>query len=434
MKISCIQNLFDKIRGKNPNTVTKLNWFIRKIYKKIFNKPINIVFVCYRPAIWSSLKTIFDECTKDKKFNVFLVAIPKRVNLPIIGMAHEQFISEGAEDFFVNYPCHVINGYDYNSKKWFDIKQIRPDYVFFQQPYNIIYPAEYQSNVVRKYAKILYVHYGMLIFKGLVQESVYPKDFFKNVSIVFTENKSCDNSFNETTRNSSYKPRTFITGYTRFDYYKSFKDLECDNWNFSRSKHIFRIIWTPRWCTNEGTCTFFDYKDKLFNYVCSNHDIDFIFRPHPQAFEEWNQTGEFPKKEADLYKLNYKNSNNAKIDDQQEYLSTFYSSDLLITDISSVIPEYMLSGKPIIYCHKQNHFNDTWDKIAKECFYWVKNWTELQDTIEMLKSGNDPLKDGRINCIKREFYFPKNSSGYTIKEIIKEDFNLIPLYRKFDIN
>ena len=117
----------------------------------------------------------------------------------------------------------------------------------------------------------------------------------------------------------------------------------------------------------------------------------------------------------------YQNCPNAKIDFQKEYLTTFYSSDFLITDISSIISEYFLTKKPIIYCHRTNHFNHLGSKMA-EGFYWVHNWEELKNAIEMLKRGEDPLFEKRQQIIRDNFYINPNGAGNTIKEIIKKDF------------
>lgn len=377
MHICFIQKLIDIIRGKGNKKINTLKFEIRKFYKKLFNKPINLVFICHRPNIWGSLKTVFNECNNDSKFNVTIVAIPNKKQLPNIGFAHEIYESEGAEDFFEDYPCKIIHGYNYKNKKWFSLRRLKPDYVFFQQPYNVYRPKEYNSKSIVNYAKILYVHYAANFIGGGVLEETYPPDFIKDVSIIFVEDKFDEKSVNNYLHKIKANTKTILTGFPRYDNLEKYKSIDSKNWNFAKNSNIKRIIWTPRWCTNEGNCSFFDYKDKLLNYIENDKDIDFIFRPHPQAFLEWNATGELSEKEANAYKERYHNLLNAKIDKQKEYLTTFYSSDIMITDISSIIAEYFLTGKPIIYCHKKDCFNDFSRKLS-EGFYWIHNWEELQ--------------------------------------------------------
>ena len=426
MHIDFVQRVIDIVRGKNNSiidfkTFFEINWKLRKLIKKIKKEKINLVFVCHRPNVWGSLKTVFEECNKDPNFNITIVAIPNKKQLPNLQFNHEVYETEGAEVFFKDFPCKVINGYNYNTKEWFDLKQLKPDYVFFQQPYNVTRTLTYKSQNVCKYAKILYVAYFSNFIGNGVVNRCYPIDFFNNVSILFSENAFDVKFVNEHLSNGKFKPKIFLTGFPRYDNLSQYQNINSNNWNCNKDRNIKRIIWTPRWCTDEGNCHFFDYKDKLLDYVENNKDIDFIFRPHPQAFKEWNATGELPEKEANIYKERYDKMSNAKIDKQKEYLTTFYSSDIMITDISSIVAEYFLTGKPIIYCHRKDCFNDFSRKVS-EGFYWVHNWDELQKTIEMLKAGKDPLKRKRQEIIKNEFYIPEQGAGYTIKELIKEDF------------
>ena len=159
----------------------------------------------------------------------------------------------------------------------------------------------------------------------------------------------------------------------------------------------------------------------MIDYCQQNNTVDFVFRPHPQAFLNWISTKELSEKEANDYKDKYAKLANANIDDTKEYLTTFYSSDCMITDISSIVAEYFLTGKPIIYCHRKDCFNDFSRKLS-EGFYWVHNWQELQNTLDMLRVGNDPLKEKRMQLINSCFYIPEEGSGQSIKEIIKKDF------------
>ena len=399
----------------------QLIWEFRRLIKKISGQKINIVFVCHRPNVWGSLKTVFEECIKDTKFNVTIVTIPNKKQLPDLGLSHEIYESEGAEVFFKDFPCRVINGYNYETKEWFDLKKLKPDYIFFQQPYNICRCDAYKSSKILKFAKICYVHYAAnFIGNGIFEES-YPPDFIKDVSLFFAQSNFDKEILQKYQKKIYSKGKVFLTGFPRYDNLEKYLNIECKNWNMPKSEDIKRIIWTPRWCTSENNCHFFDYKDKLLDYVEQNKNIDFIFRPHPQAFLEWAATGELPLAEADAYKQRYAVLTNAKIDTEKEYLPTFYTSDILITDISSIVAEYFLTGKPIIYCHKTDYFNDFSRKLS-EGFYWVHNWDELQKAIEMLISGNDPLKEKRYQIIKDNFYIPKNGAGYKIKELIKADF------------
>ncbi len=426
-KIPGIKQLYKKFNDLNENVeklkdenfiIARENINLRLKLKKLTNEKINVVFVCHRPTVWASLKSVYDELNLNENFNVSVVVIPMKVTLPGLGYNHEKYEWEGACEYWSDYNC--IKGYDDETKKWFDIKILKPDYVFYQQPYNVMRCDSYKSEVVSKYAKICYVSYfaTMNINEELVECT--PVDFLSDLSFYFTQN-DIDHNFMKDRIDDAGKGHASIilTGFPRYDNMEQYKDCDDDIWS-GKKNGAFRVIWTPRWTTNEGNCHFFEYKDKVLKYCDDNKDIDFIFRPHPQSFIEWNTTGELPKEKADAYKAEYDARDNMKIDYNKEYISTFASSDCIITDQSSVIAEYFLTGKPIIYCDSDYPI-DGFTKEITGGFYHVNSWDEVTEVIEKLKRGEDPLYEVRQKLIRDAFYIGKESAGKKIANILYED-------------
>lgn len=386
--------------------------------KAINNEKINVVFVCHRPAVWESLHSVYDAIINDNAFNVNIVAIPNKKELPQLWLNHEEYESEGAEEFWKDYGC--INGYNYEAKEWFDLKELKPDYVFFQQPYNVTRCEAYKSWNVAQYAKICYVPYAYDFIGDGVLEETTPKDFMVDVSFYFTQNEIDDHMIKQILKSyKHFNGETVITGFPRYDNLKQYAGCKAKAWDFAEEKS-YRVIWTPRWCTNEGNCSFFEYKDYLVEYALNNKDVSLLFRPHPQAFDNWKRTGEFKEKEANRYKLIYEKSENMKIDCNKTYFDTIFDSDCLISDTSSFIADYFMTGKPIIYCHKIDTFNDLSRKMS-EGFYWVRNWGELESILNDLKSGKDDLKEKRLELISALTEKGQNA-GLMIKETLKDDF------------
>ncbi len=408
----------EKLRMQG-STIVELQRQIRNLK----NEKIKVVFVCHRAAIWNSLRTVFESCNQDEAFDVTIVTIPNKKQLPKLGLNHEEYVSEGAEKFFENYPCRVIQGYDYEKHAWYDLRSLQPDYVFFQTPYDICRPPEYKSDVVSLYTKLSYVHYGMPFMGGMIAEESFPKTFLENVYFHFAEFPEMQKYYVERVPENAVHSHCNIclTGYPKLDGVERYRSAESSSWINPREKGLFRVMWTPRWSMNEGNCTFFDYKDKLPQYVQENKEMELLFRPHPQAFAEFIEKGQMTKQQVDEYKALYEKSDIMSIDAQQDYLPSFYSSDVLITDESSIMPEYFLTEKPVIFTYKEIHLNEFAEKLSKG-FYWAKDWEELEKHLIMLKNGEDPLAEKRRELIKTEFCIPENGAGYEIKEILKRDF------------
>lgn len=396
---------------------------LQRQIKNLKQEKINVVFVCHRASIWNSLKTVFEECNKDEKFKVTIVTIPNKKQIPKLGLNHEEYVSEGAEEFFEDYPCRVIQGYNYENHTWYDLKALKPDYLFFQTPYDICRPPEYKSDVVSLYTKIGYVHYGMPFMGGMIAEESFPKSFLKNTYFHFAEFPEMQNYYiNRVRENAIHKhANVILTGYPKLDGVEKYQNCESQSWKHPREDGLFRCMWTPRWSTGEGNCTFFDYKDKLPNYIQNETKMELLFRPHPQAFAEFIEKGEMTKEEVAAYQEIYQKSDRMTIDTQQDYLPSFYSSDVLITDESSIMPEYFLTGKPIIFTYKETHLNDFATKLS-EGFYWAKNWEEVEKYLKMLQQGQDELLEKRLKLIEGEFCIPKGGAGYKIKNILEKDF------------
>ncbi len=407
LSLSCIENLNLRYR-----------------LKRIHGEKINVVFVCWRPAVWGSLKTVYESMKADNAFDVKIVTIPNKKQLPKVGINHDIYSSEGGEDFWKG--DDVISGYNYETKEWLDLKSLKADYICFQQPYNVCRTYTEKSWVINKYAKLFYVAYYTFFNcneDNYINEECTPLDFMKDLSFYFTQNEEDQTFMKERMQkaNNSFA-KVIKTGFPRFDNLNKSFDIGLTAWK-KKEESRFRIIWTPRWCTNENNCHFFDYKDKLVNYCKNQKDIDFVLRPHPQMFLNFNSTGEFLENKANEYKRIYEENDNLSIDTLEEFIPTFYTASCMITDTSSVVPEFFLTGKPVIYCHKKGSINSfSRDKGYTTGFYWVENWNELKTTLDMLRNGDDPLKQKRQELIKDHFYIPKEGAGYLIKEAIKQDF------------
>lgn len=399
----------------NKRRIRDRNLINARIHKKRQNgEKINVVFVCHRPAVWESLHSVYDSLKANDRFNVTILAIPNKKELPDVWLNHEVYESEGAEIFWKDYGC--INGYNYQTKEWFDLKTLKPDYVFFQQPYNITRPKEYKSWVVAKYANICYVSYFAPCEYGPLYDECLPEDFLKCVSLFFSQNP-VDHEFvtNRIKQINDKLTIVALTGYPKYDYTKEYSK---DNSVLKEKTGLFKIVWTPRWTTNEGLCNFFHYKDDFSAFCKANMDIDFTFRPHPQAFSEWNSTGEFSEQNVELLKQSYARQINMHLDQTDNYYPLLYSSDCLITDMSSIVFDYLFTGKPIILCMDKS-FTGFYLDIS-EGLYRASSWEEIEDTVLRLKSGDDPLKVVRQRIVTEIKCISNDSAGKRIMHILEE--------------
>lgn len=312
--------------------------------------------------------------------------------------------------------------------EWYNLKRDKPDYIFIQRPYDNYLPQEYHVTSLKQYSKICYIPYA---FELINLRSVAMPDFFvKNIDMFFCtqseEYDYCNNIIKNT--NDGIKRYVYDLGYPSL-YHIIAKSRSYNSAFCKIDKKInFNVIWTPRWTNNEKLCktSFFEYKDVIVEYVKMNKEINFIFRPHPLALNNFIKEKLITKREVIEYLKNYKKSN-MYYDSDSDYYDTFANSDVLITDFSSIIIEYFLFNKPIIYCYSKNGNETNFMKKLKKCFYCVKNWDELKNVLEKLKKGNDPLKERRRKLLDKILKKYEDDVALKIVDKVKDNY----LRRKF---
>lgn len=383
------------------------DWKAKKRLRKIGNRHknkeiINILFLVIDPNTWNKLKPLYEEMQTNKYIKLFMICVP---SMPFGNPAatYEYFKGRG-------YDCIDAR---LDKGKWFDIKSLEPDYIFYSEPYNGYLPKPYRTNITSTFAKLCIATYGMTISEEFLK--IRPRDFYRDIYLCYT------NNYDEQKYNIAQFKKTHKKGYQKTKYlgFVAFSDFINNKNNISLSwefsKNDFRAIWTPRWTIDEqiGGSNFFRYKDLLIRFAEMNSNIDLLIRPHPMALNNFIQTGQMTQEEVDQFKEKCKNLNNLNLDVQKTYTSTFWQSSVLISDVSSIIVEYFITGKPIIFCQTKNfqtHFLPFFKRILDGC-YIVKDWEELVNVLQKIISGNDELISLR-NEIKNELF--------------GEDFSLVP--------
>lgn len=367
---------------------------------------IKVVFLCQYIPCWNKLSRIFEEMQHDSRFDVKIIAIPEKIN----NIDTENYIY-----FSKRYGKGVVID-AYKESTWYDIMVENPDYVFLQRPYDQYLPELYRSKNISKYAKVLYVSYGYLL-TDTDREICAEKRFFRNVYMYFAENTyQCEcniKRFKRAHENSWMK--TLDLGYPSLENFilKEDTSSKCEE---------TRFLWTPRWTEDKevGGSSFMKYKDSIVEYVKKKDNVKFIFRPHPMMFEHFISVGRLSENDKENYVKIFDDNKRFVYDRSGDYAPVFWNTDILITDYSSIIVEYFLTEKPIIYCDVGIKDPDKVFRKIMEGMYVVSTWSQVQEMLDKLISGEDPLKEKRREI--KNLIFGQDIPG-TSKRIIDSIVN-----------
>lgn len=366
----------------------KLELLFRCLTQKLFSVSANnrVVFLIANVGKIKVIEYIY-QYLKDRMDVVFVV------------------IEEGSNSLYKE--CKKINRRTISYKrngKLVSLAKLRANYIFYTDPYNDHFPVQYQIRNTSIYAKTCYTVYGVATAEN--EDFVYNEDFMQYLNYFFSPNMHVHQVVKS--RMNKVYGKAVLTGYTKLDGLIANK--------VDKDEQAFTAIWNPRWLINQkGRSNFFRYKDLFIEYYSKNPDEKFVFRPHPLAFDYYIRKRFILKRDLDQYCKLY--TGNCVIDTEVKYYKQFWQSDVLISDVSSLLVEYFYTGKPIIFCPGEEELNDLGKALA-EGFYIADNFEEIISYLKMLKNGNDYLKKKREQLI-RDFYINGNASKRIVSVLEK---------------
>ena len=361
--------------------------------KKPHSGKIKVVFLVNVISVWTKQEPVYEAMKNDERFEPIILCVPEYI-----------YHYHSTYTYFERNGYNAINAYDEKTKKFYDLRSLSPDYVFYSKSYNGVLPPEYRSDVVSSYAKICLIPYAMSADIAGADEFPLNENFCRNVYCYYAEWEECKIFFEQKFKKNCMAglQRAVNTGYPGLSNIIRHKKEYSKSWNFSKGS--YRVLWTSRW-DNENV---FAYRDAFIGYAAKHDKIDFLFRPHPLLYTKLIEKGYMT--EADVESDRNKVMNvlehipNVKIDKEPEYMTTLWNADVLIADYSSMIFEYFITGKPVIYCQDINIGHDIAgaNKIYKT-FYDAKDFDDILMYIERLEKGIDPLREARAEAIKEWF-------------------------------
>ena len=391
--------------------ILALNQIAKHKNKIRSNGKIKVVFILQYVPAWEKADLLYKYLKKQKDFELNVVCVPNDLNTALD--TNEAYI------FMLDKGYNAINAF--NDGGWYDLNKLEPEYIFTFRPYDHFMPVQYSAKNLSRIGKLCNIIYGPPMTAEL-QNTVYDKNFFNYVSLFFGESIEAKEYF-ETQHKLGVKSKlqsALFCGMPVMEYIhkREFLD-EISSWKLSNR---IKILWTPRWNTDEkvGGSHFFDYKDELLSYKEKKKDrIDVMIRPHPLMFSNFDKTKQMSPIEREVFLARCK-TNEIVIDSSESYIHTFFDTDILITDISSIVQEFFVLGKPIIYCPPTDyvHPTKTMGKIASAC-YIVNNSEELILTLNKLVENNDWLINKRKEILYELFGDTLNNSCEQIANVLK---------------
>lgn len=291
-----------------------------------------------------------------------------------------------------------IDGYCPETGKELDLKDLMPDVVLLQTPYDGVKRSElYSSKYLSSFTRVVHISYGSTIIdydKPPYAESklIESNAFFGRSWFCAMENPLIAKQFNKYHRK---KFKSF--GYIKLDKYLNYKD----NPDFPLKKrpnfkHI--IAWKPRWIVNKEHSNFLTYIDYFKNLTIQNPDILLLFVSHPLLKDRLITTNVYtPQETESLFKF-LNTSKNIKLIESDDFLDDIYNADIFVGDYCSTITEAAIFDIPVIYTPTSVVLSEFGEKFIQQA-YVAHNPNEMDFFINSILNNKDYNRKNRRQFI-----------------------------------
>jgi CDP-glycerol glycerophosphotransferase (TagB/SpsB family) len=319
--------------------------------------PIKVVFLTFYYEAWDSLADIHQLMSSDPRFEVTVISIPRRFTMDS-PYGEEELVS----DFFTRSGIkHLSFNYEDSLQGLAEIKELNPDYVFLNYPWQRNYQPGYRVELLSEFTKVCYVPYysaPLVIEPGedKVASHWFEQRSHQLASLIFTQDENVRDAYFLTSRGNSH---VYLTGTPKLDALTR-QVLEGEKrWPLGQSNN-FRIVWaphhsySPNWL-NFGT--FVEIFEDMLAFATQHRGVDFVLRPHPLMFSTLSTQKVIKDEVLDKWLQAWDALPNTATDANGEIAQLFAAADLFVTDGISFLAEYPLAtGKPALFMEKVDHW------------------------------------------------------------------------------
>ncbi len=359
-----------------------------------------VAFLVQAPFHWSCFRTVHAAFAADARWEVTLVAAPF--------LKHGDIIGEPSWDFLTRLGLPFVR-----HEAW-DPARDRPDATLLCTPYDFSRPeALSAATLARLGHRLVYIPYGSEVGGGApmvqFQYQLETHDLaWRNIA--FSEfNRRCFER-----ANPKAAKRVRVTGHPKFDAWATRPPRD--------PAQPRTVLWTPHFSVGFERhlrwSTFDRHLEAMLALTLRYPALRFILRPHPQL--PWTlQHSPGGAALWDGVRAFAAASQNLAIDQSSSYVEAFHAADGLITDASSLMYEFMLLDKPMLYLHCEGGagLNEA-GLLMTQAIATARGEPDLARFVDEIARGADTRRDARNTAIRKLVGPLDGGAGARVKAMI----------------
>lgn len=370
------------------------------------------VFLPYKASMWTSFESIYQCAAADPDCQATVVPIP-----------YYEIGQELAEPVMRYEGDQLPAGVPIVSWEDYHLEQERPDMIFIHNPYDggnsltSVHPFYYSSNL-KKYTRCLvyspyftfsrytrgrsdghYMTSGTMNADKVIVQSEFVKEIYKSYGYPEEKLVALGSPKMDAVIKENAKP---VAMPDKWSEKLSGKTV------FLLNTHLSYFPTSSLYVERYG----FDFAqlhhNQLMKAILNRPEYGLIWRPHPLLFTMLETR--FPNCLAYVKDLEKRmeEADNCVIDRSGDYRPAFACSDAMITTYSSMINEYLVTGKPVLIFQTKptDEAAERSPMDLRTCYFKLKkdNGMPFPSFLSMVYKGEDPKREERMHMLRTKAF------------------------------
>lgn len=406
-----------------PDRYSELRDSIHLVARRatLHRTPIRVLFLAHVLGSWDASQSLVEAMQDSEDFEPVVASIPRRFR-GSGGLYGEEDVHEGLTRRGVP---HLRLAADGEQDLLQLVKAIEPDVIFRQSQWDADVPDEFATERLG-FARTCLVPYETMNIVRNVPDPRTPNTavdapFHRAAWLVFCANELMRDI---AVRDGARAGTQFrVVGHPKADRLRA----AAPRWPLSgdRPQRPGRVVWSAHHTIARGWTDFGAFhlmRTEMLDWAARSPDTEFVFMPHP-ALLPFPDAAESPisREEFDDWMRRWSALPNTAVLSEAEYGPTLAASDLMITDGLSMLVEYQLFGKPLVFVEREGHrpFNEVGRRVVRGV-HTVRAVDEARRLADKFLSGHpDPLVDAQRRNVDE--LFGAGNSAQRVLAVLREE-------------
>lgn len=382
---------------------------LRPLFLAQIKPRYRILFVAELGQKWDSMSSLYAafKAREDCEVTVVLSPIFRAVRSPE-GDVRQDVIYQ---DYLTPLGIPFLPFSDYH------VEQECPDMALISNPYESVTLREFWPESLASHTRLVYVPYfteRVVDAQSIVAHCRMP--------VAGCAWRILAQSPGMKAMHEKYAPRhgenVLVTGLPKWDNIAELKSKPSSlpkGWAEKlRGRKVF--LWNTHYNVGSQTATLLDYGRELVSYFSGHSDLALIWRPHPLTATVFKlyRPGDAPF--WNELRDTVRQADNMIFDETVSYVPAFQCADALLSDFSSIMPQFMLTDKPALWLKrppetiggKQPEYKYL---IHVDSVDMAEDWKGIEAFLDRTAAGKDPCKKARRGATEEGMPFADGHVG-----------------------